>query len=186
MVDSELNNFEHNDAAEKLLRSFAPRPFEVHAGQVMFEAGRAVGREQALAESQTRFTRSLSIWRFATAASLALALFSLIGHFNSPSEKSNSVAEMKVTPAKDLIIEQTDSDSQPSNTPRSVIADTVNWTESTLNSAYPSTVIELRRQLFNSDFDLNFDPPAPTPKYAFEKPKNALELLHQYTQAEEL
>lgn len=186
MVDRELNDFDNTKSAEEFLRSFRPQPLAIESGQVMFEAGKAVGREQALAESQTRLSRSLTAWRIAAAASLALALFSLIGQLNPPVETKNSVVEKVDARPEKLTKNLNDKIDEPSKTEsKSVAYPPTRYIQPT-SIADSNTIIGLQNQLLSTVFEPNAEIPTSTEKFAFEQPMTAIELLRQYTSSEEL
>jgi hypothetical protein len=177
MADQELNNFENPNSMEESLRKFEPLPLAVSEGAIMFESGRAVGREEALVESRKSASRSLTFWRVATAASLGVALLSFSGIFNRPTPSSTSSATIAKSQVQPATTEQL-KDLLPAPEPATL------FPLVKMNKDLPTgeqTLIGIRNRLSNRVFQTDFDRPKHNSGFVSTKPSTTFQLMQEYS-----
>lgn len=180
MADKKLTEYEY-DAIENSLSAVPPQPLGHTNGSVMFEAGRAVGREEALTERRKRNAVNLTFWRLATAASLGLAILGF-SKWLTPNSNSQAIVENK-TPRSSQPPESID----PSRQDNIVVPIETDSTSDSVADLQTmpfngqQTMIGVRSRLMNSNFRTAFDTSDQPMSLSSEPTPSAIQLLHKYT-----
>ncbi len=171
-----------NDSVERALISMAPQPLGVSNGSVMFEAGKAVGRVEALAERQSRIKSTLAIWQLAMAASLALTLLSFSGWLNSATATPTSISEKSPTSSDEELTSSAKEFTSAEKTNPQTLRPRSPWIRSiSTGSAGQQTMIGIRNRLLSSAPNADFDDPKPLMIFPTMPSPTAFNLLRQYT-----
>lgn len=186
MADKKITSDGSNDPIDELLSKFVPAALKHSSGQVMFDAGKAVGRKEAMQELRENRQTSLSIWQVVTAASLLVALLSLWSQFAANSTAStdqNGIAQNDIDGGgngNDHATQAASEDFTPNDQRESEFIPPRNWLFSNNMPTNNRNLIGVGNRMLTPVLaEELYELPLPS---APEPPQNAFQLMQQYNQ----
>lgn len=184
-----MNENESINDIENSLAACTPVELKTSVGTVMYEAGRAVGRQEASSQNRS-VTKPNRIWQLATAASLTLAIIGFAQGFNSdvPTPLSNSTAsaESKAKESTEPSLAETAEQPPAFVAP---IPQPTNFTHSSHHRSYTifptanvpePNLVKLQRKLLNQSFGSSLAVSPTSSRFLYQPVMTVRELTQKF------